>query len=74
MTHHHQIMWGCEICIQAGTYQEYLNHWRERRLLYINNNENSLTMGSVEHFNAENIFSIYSDVVLPERESIYQCA
>ena len=26
ITQRHQIMCGCKICIQAGTYQESLNH------------------------------------------------
>ena len=64
-------MCGCKIFSQDGTHQELLNHWRTRRLRYIKNNANSLTMGSVEQLNAENIFSIYSDVVLPGGKSIH---
>ena len=74
MTQRHQIMCGCKICIQAVTYQDSLNYWRKRRLRYINNRENSLTRGSVEQLNAENIFSRYSDVVLPDVESIHSRA
>ena len=66
MTQRHQIMCGCQIFIQAGTYQESLNHWCKGRMRYIKNHENSLTRGSVENFNAENIFSRYSDVALPD--------
>ena len=40
MTQHHQIMCGCKICIQVGTYQEPLNHWRKQQLRYTNNHEN----------------------------------
>ena len=29
MTHCHQTMCGCKICIQDGTYQEYLNNLRK---------------------------------------------
>ena len=29
ITHRHQIMGGCKICIQYVTYQEYLNNWRK---------------------------------------------
>ena len=59
-------MFGCKICIQAGTYQYYLNCWRKRRLIYIyiKNNANSLTKVSVEQLNSENITSIYNDIVL----------
>ena len=37
---------------------------------YIKNNENSLSRGSDEQLNAEKIFPRYSDVVLPDGESI----
>ena len=47
-TQRHQIIFGCKICIQAGKYQESLNHWRKRLLKYIKNHSNSLTMVSVE--------------------------
>ena len=66
MTQRHQIMCGCEICIQAVTYQELLNHWCKQRLRYINNHENSLTRVSVEQLNAENFVFRYSDVVLTD--------
>ena len=56
LTQRHQITCGGKICIQAGTYQESLNHWRNRRLRYIKNHTNSLTRGSVEKLNVENIF------------------
>ena len=59
-------MFGCKICIQAGTYQESLNHWCKRGMIYINNNSNSLTRGSVEQLKAENILSRYGDFVLPD--------
>ena len=59
-------MCGCKICIQAGTYQKPLNHWHKRRMGYINNHENSLSRGSVEQFNADNIASIYGDFILPD--------
>ena len=71
MTQSHQIMGGCEICIQAGTYQESLNYWRKHILKYINNHKHPLTRISVEQLNAENIFSINSDVVLPDGESVH---
>ena len=70
ITHHHQIMCGCEVCIQAGTYQELLNHWRKKRLIYINNIENKLTRVSVEIINAEYIESSYSNAVLSCVEKI----
>ena len=38
------------------------------------NHENSLTRGSVEQFNTENIFSVFSYVVLLDVESIHPCA
>ena len=38
ITQHQQIMRSYKICIQAGIYQEYLNHWRKRRLIYKKNN------------------------------------
>ena len=63
-------MCGCEICIQSGTYQESLNHFPKLRLRNINNHEKSLTRGSVQHLNAENIFSGYNDFLLPDGESI----
>ena len=28
MAHHHQIIFGCKIFIQAGTYQDSHNHWK----------------------------------------------
>ena len=74
ITKRHQIICGCEIFIQAGTYQELINHWCKRRLRYINNHANSLTIISVEQLNTENIFSSYSDVVLPYVELINPCA
>ena len=70
MNQRHKVMCGCKTWIQNGTYQESLNHWRKLQLRYIKNHPNSLTRGSVEKLNAENIFSIYSDVVLPDWESI----
>ena len=30
ITQLHQTMWGCNICIQAVTYQESLNHWNKK--------------------------------------------
>ena len=45
--------------------------WIKQRLRHIKSHSNSLTRGSVEQFNAEIIFSRYSDVVLPDGESIY---
>ena len=66
ITQRHQILCGCKICIQDGTYQDPLNHWGKRRLIYIKKQENLLTSGSVEQLNAENISSIYSYIVLPE--------
>ena len=68
MTHHHQIMCGWKMCIQARTYKESLNHWRKRQLRYINNCANSLTRVSAEQLNRENIYNRYSDVVLPDGE------
>ena len=47
----HQIMCGCEICIQDGTYQDSLNNWRNRRMTYTKDNEKSLAMVSVELLN-----------------------
>ena len=44
-TQRHQIMCGFKICIQAGTYQESINNCHKQRLMYIKNNENSLTRG-----------------------------
>ena len=35
----HQIMCGCEICIQSGTDQESINNWLKCRLRYILKNE-----------------------------------
>ena len=67
-------MCGCKICIQDGTYHKSLNHWRKRQLRYIKNHENSLTRGSSEQFNVKNIFYRYSDVVLPDGESIHPLA
>ena len=66
MNQGHQIMCGCKICIQDGTYQELLNHWRKRRLRYIKNNENSLTRRLFEQLHAENVFSRYIYVVLTD--------
>ena len=71
MVQRHQIMCGCEICIQAVTYQYLLNNWFKRRLIYINNDANSLTRGSSEQLNAETIFSRYSDFVLTNGKSIH---
>ena len=67
-------MCECKICIHYGTYQESLNHWRKRRLIYINNNSNLSTRGSVEKSNSENIFYRYGHVVLIDREKIHPCA
>ena len=67
-------MCGCKIFIQAGTYQELLNHWRKQQLIYKNNNANLLTRGSAEQFNAETILTRYSDVLLPDGESIHSRA
>ena len=64
-------MCGQKICIPDGTYQEALNTWCNRLLRYIRNNENSLTRGSVQQFNTENIFPIYIDVVLLDGELIH---
>ena len=64
MSQRHQIMCGCKICIQAGTYHESLNHWCKRKLRCIKNNTKYLSGGSVEKLNAENIASVNSDVVL----------
>ena len=58
MTQRHQIMCDFTICIQDGTYWEYINHWLKRRLRYINNHSNSLTRLSVEQFNAEIFFPV----------------
>ena len=66
-------MCGYEICIQFGTYKELINHWCKCKLRYINNHTNSLTRGSVEQFNAENTFSINSDVLLHDGEPIHPC-
>ena len=52
--------------MQAGIYQEYLNNWRTQKLRYVNNNANSLTRVSVEQLDTDNIFSRYSDLVLPD--------
>ena len=71
MTQRHQIMCGCKICIQAGTYQELLNHLCKRRLRYINNHANYLTSRSSEQFNVETTFSRYSDFVLTNGKSIH---
>ena len=71
MTQSHQIICGCKICIQAGTYQDSLDHWCKRRLIYIKNRENPLTRGSVEQLNAENIVSRYSGFLLPDVETIH---
>ena len=70
MTQRHQIIFGCKICIQDGTYQESLNHWYKQQLRYINNRANSLSRVSAEQLNAETIFIRYSDVLLPDGESI----
>ena len=48
-----------------------LNRWRKWGLRYIKNHENYLTWRPVEQLNSENIFSRYSDVVLPDGELIY---
>ena len=37
LTHNHQRMYCCEIFIQDGTYQESINHWCKKLLIYINN-------------------------------------
>ena len=66
MNHRHQIMCVWDICIQAGIYQESLNHQNKRRMRYIDNRLNSLTRALVEQFDAENIVSRYSDDILPD--------
>ena len=66
ITQLHQIMCGCEICIQDGTYQESLNNWHDRRLRYIKNHGNLLTRGSFEKFNIETNFTRYSNIVLTD--------
>ena len=33
MTHINQIMCGCKILIQAGTYQDSLDNWRKKKKL-----------------------------------------
>ena len=71
MTQIHQIMCGWKICTQDVTYQDSLNHFRNQRLIYKNNNDNSLTWLSVGQLNAEIISYIYSDVVLTDKEPIY---
>ena len=48
-----------------------LNYGRKRRLRYINNYANQLTRGSVEQFNAENILSVYSFIVVTDGEPIH---
>ena len=71
MPHHRHIMCGCRIYIQDRIYQWSLNHWSKRRLLYTKNNSNTLIGGSVEQLNTRNIFSRYSDLVLPDGEPIH---
>ena len=51
ITQRNQIMCGGEIYIQAVIYQESLNNWRKRRLIFINNHANSLIRATVEHWN-----------------------
>ena len=58
-------MCGCEICIQAGTYQEYLNTWHKLLLQFLNNCVKLFMSGSDEQLSAENIPSRYSKVILP---------
>ena len=71
MTQRHQIMWGCEICIRSGTYQESPNNSSKRQLRYIKNSVNLLRRVSVEQLNTDNIVSWYSDAVLTDGESIH---
>ena len=66
MTHHHKNRCGCEIYIQARTYQESPNYWHKRELKCINYNENSFIRGTKEQLNADNIFYRYIEVLLPD--------
>ena len=71
ITKHHQIMCGCNICIQGGTYQDFLNRCSKQRLRYINHHSNSFTGEPAENINSETIFSRYSDVLLTDGYSIH---
>ena len=57
-------MCGCRIFIHNGTYQESLNNWIKILLWFLKNRVNFFISESDEQLNAENIASIYSEVVL----------
>ena len=74
ITQCHQIICGCKISVQAGTYQESFNRWHKQQLKIINNRENLFMSWLDEQFNAENIASRYIEVVLTYGEPIHTCS
>ena len=56
ITYCYQIMCGWKICIQSGTYQDYLNHWRKTFIPFFNC-EKTFMSGSDEKLNVEHIYS-----------------
>ena len=63
MTYNNQIICGYKTCVQAGTYQEYLNHWLKRRMILIKDCEKQFMSVSYEQLNEENIETRQSEVV-----------
>ena len=63
-TQRHQLMCGCEMCIQYGTYKEALNNFHKKRLHFKNECAKSFMSVTYSRANSENISSSYSDLVL----------
>ena len=61
------------ICIQYGTYQQSHNNWHKQQWWFLNNVAKSFISVSDEHFNAGNIVSRNSEVVLPNGEPGFPC-
>ena len=60
-------MWGCKICIQAGTFQESLDHWCKNNYYRMK----SFMSGSDEKLNQQNTAYRYSEPLLTAIELIY---
>ena len=59
MTQRHKNIFGCDIYIWAGTYQESLNNWPKQILQFLNNCAKSFMSESDEKINTGNIASRY---------------
>ena len=65
-----QIMHGCEIFIQDGTYQDFLNK-RHKRCVFFSNEHFKFIILSNTRANAENIDVMYCNTDLPNVDHIH---